>query len=182
MENAVESLEIVFGVMIFILALSITMSMFSQTRQAFQTIVEMRDIDKSYVTDVDGNYINYVNSTGETRTVGIETIIPMMYRAYKENFKILFFNKDYSKFELYKNGDDDTINYIDLQKEKYTDTKAAIDHLEKELNVNGLYNKLKDKQFTEKLGEYYQDDENGITEDVAEINKTKKRVVVYIVN
>ena len=38
------------------------------------------------------------------------------------------------------------------------------------------------KTFIEKLGEYYQNDENGTNDAVAEINKTKKRVIIYIAN
>ena len=51
MENAVDSLYIAFGVMIFILALSITMSMFTQARETIQAIVEIREEEQSYITD-----------------------------------------------------------------------------------------------------------------------------------
>lgn len=180
MENAVKSLEIVFGVMIFVLALSITISMFGQARQTFQAIVEMREADESYVTDSEGNYINYININGETRTVSIETVIPMMYRAYKENFRIEFYNSALEPLELYKDFNGNSINYIDLENENYANVEAANKHLDNILEEN-LYKNLQGKIFTEKLGEYYLEDKNGYTEDVADINKTKKRVIIYIV-
>ena len=38
------------------------------------------------------------------------------------------------------------------------------------------------KQIEEHLGTYYQDDEGGVVSDTPEVNKTKKRVITYLIN
>ena len=83
-------------------------------------------------------------------------------------------------YETKKNGETIAINYIDLEKEAHASVEAAINHINELLYTedNGLYQKLKDMTFTEKLGEYYMDDVLGET-GTAEVNKTKKRVIVY---
>ena len=183
MENGVEALKIAFGMMIFVLAISITISSFTQATQAMQRIWDMQQEDEAFVTDANGNYLNYVNFNGGTRIVSAETIIPNMYRAYKENFEIRFLQANGNQFELYVknvNGTIQSINYIDLVKEGYANEAEAIAHLDSILD-NNLYEELADKKFTEYLGEYYMEDVAGKTE-TADINKTKKRVIVYVQN
>lgn len=179
MENGVEALKIAASMLIFVLAITITISAFSTATQALHRIFDMRSSDE-YVTDADGNYLNFVNFRfdGGTREVGVETIIPSIYRAYKENYAIYFYNSDETPMDL-DTSDDDVINYIDLEKEVYANAEKAIESINKLLYEEGLYDTLKDKTFIEKLGEYYMDDINGET-GTAEVNKTKKRVIVYI--
>lgn len=181
MENGVEALKIAFGMIIFVFAISIAISCFTQAAQAMQRIWEVQQEDESYVTDEFGNYLNYVNFHGGTREVGTETVVPTMYRAYKENFAVYFFNSDKTTpFELYKNSRNEIVNYIDLiAEEAYTNETAAIEHLNKLLDEEGLYERLSGKTFVEYLGEYYQEDVSGVT-DTAEVNKNKKRVIVYV--
>lgn len=192
MENGVEALKLASGMLIFVLAITITISTFTMASQALNRIFTSQDADK-YVTIIgdDGkeHYLNYVDFEldGGTREVGVETIIPSIYRAYKENYAIYFYNSDGSEFILYeyeKGQDTIQVNYIDLEKEVHTTPESAIESVNKLLyepsyyHPNGLYQVLKDKTFTEKLGEYYMDDVLGETE-TAEVNKTKKRVIVY---
>lgn len=118
-----------------------------------------------------------------TRKVSAETIVPNMYRAYKENFEIRFFQANGSQLELYEknvNGTNQSINYVDLANEGYANEAEAIAHLNTILDV-GLYDMLASSTFTEYLGEYYMEDVAGDTE-TADINKTKKRVIVYVQN
>lgn len=178
MENGVEALKIGAGMLIFVLAITITISAFTTASQAINRILSARDADE-YVRDADGNFINFVNFEGETREVGVETIVPMMYRAYKENFAIYFYNADGTEFKLYEKNDED-INYIDLAKEVHASADSAIENI-KQLLENGLYETLAKNTFDERLGEYYMNDVSGET-GTAEVNKTKKRVIVYIKN
>jgi hypothetical protein len=192
MENGVEALKLASGMLIFVLAITITISTFTMASQALNRIFALQDANE-YVTvigdDGEEHYLNYVDFKldGGTREVGIETIIPSIYRAYKENYAIYFYNSDGSEFILYeyeKGQDKIQVNYIDLEKEVHTTPESAIESVNKLLyepsdyHPNGLYQDLKDKIFTEKLGEYYMDDVLGETE-TAEVNKTKKRVIVY---
>lgn len=182
MENGVEALKMAGGMLIFVLAISIAISCFTQAAQAMQRIWEEQQAEEAYVTDENGNYLNYVNFDGGTREVSVETIIPNMYRAYKENFSIYFYNSNRIPYELYKNSDNEIINYVDLIKEEaYANEEVAINHLNKLLDTDGLYERLSGRIFTEYLGEYYQEDISGVT-DTAEVNKNKKRVIVYVLN
>ena len=204
MENAAEALKIAFGFMMFVLALALSISSFSQATQAVQYITTARDRETEYtyvepLTDSNGNVIT-------DRIVGVETVVPTMYKAYKENFKIIFLKKDVSTpLYLYTyvdpNGNKTNINYIDLENEILSGAQEAIEHLTVILNKKtsspakyrnqflhneGLYEYFKGKTFKEELGEYYQEDDEALkkgtttSSDVLEINKTKKRVITYI--
>ncbi len=95
MENASEALIMAFSVLVFVLALSISIHSFGQAKATSEMIMERSDsaydttfvdYDSSLIQNVDGNEQNTV----VTRTVGAETIIPTLYRAYKENLVIVF--------------------------------------------------------------------------------------------
>jgi len=191
MENAVEALKIAFAVMMLVMALTLSMSSFSQARQAVTSIVNMSDRESEYT---------YVEpSKNLTRSVGIETIVPSMYRAYTQNIEIYFFKSngeplilyyktDYDGERVKENGSEVGINYIDLSLEKFATEEEAINHLDillganpnnydgkykKQLNTEytqGLYKYLSQHKYVEQLGEYYQG--TGTT-------KIKKRVITY---
>ena len=85
MENAVDALKMAGAVLIFVIALSISIVSFGQVRQASDVILNYKDRETVYI---DGDY--YYEATGTERTVGLETIIPSIYRAYNEQYKIVF--------------------------------------------------------------------------------------------
>ena len=132
MENAVDSLKIAFGVLIFTVALSISISTFSNARRAIDGITTIKDKTQEYV------YLE--PSTTSNRDVGIETIIPALYKAYSEHYRVEFWVKDSAgtekKLILYsrrnveareKNWEE--VNYIDLIDENFGSESLAIDHL-----------------------------------------------------
>lgn len=195
MENAVEALKMAFGVLIFVLALSMSISCFSQANSAVQSIVMSRDRETEYT---------YVNQTqGLTRIVGLETVIPTIYRAYTENIEIYFFTSTGDKLPLYykddgygnivkdEGGNEVEINYIDSSKENYSNTRVAIKHLDDIIGLGkvnggesvyydqfiydyGIYQEFKNNnyQFIEQLGEY----------EVGEgASKSTKRVITYTI-
>ena len=51
-------------------------------------------------------------------------------------------------------------------------------HQENIFNEEGLYNKIKDKEFKEEVGVYYQEETEG-GNDSPNVNKTEKRVITY---
>ena len=166
MENGAEALKIAFAIMMFIMALSLSISSISQANSAVTAIIGYNDRETNY---------SYVEpSSSSNRTVGVETIIPTMYKAYKENFNIYFYsNSTGAPFEIYEDEDGNVINCIDGS-EVFGNAQEALDHLNQILN-NGLYDNLAGKKFEERLGEYYQDD----SENTPEVNKTKTRVIIY---
>ena len=202
MENAAEALKMAAAVLIFVLALSISINSFSEVRQTSQTILNYRD--REYET-------TYVEDNGSTeRLVGAETIIPSIYKIYQENYKIIFninsigylYKKKITEGE--KKGQDEEINYIDLQKEvlgnesqKQRFIQAILygvnsfegkSDVEKEFkklgiefnNPNGIFEIIKDKKYKESLGVYYQEEvDSDSASKISENNKTKKRVITY---
>lgn len=202
MENAAEALKMAAAVLIFVLALSISINSFSEVRQTSQTILNYRD--REYET-------TYVEDNGSTeRLVGAETIIPSMYKIYQENYKIIFNIKSigylYKKkiTEGEKKGQDEEIKYIDLQKEVLgnesqkqrfiqailygvnsfegkSDVAKEFKNLGIEFNnSNGIFEIIKNKKYKESLGVYYQEEvDSDSASNISENNKTKKRVITY---
>lgn len=193
MENATEALRLAAWVLIFVLMLSISINAFSQARQSIDQIII--DSDREYLN----SYVE--NSPSTRRIVGAESIVPTIYRAYKENYKIQFdFLEGTEKDCLYKrenSGGIEYIKYIDLERENIADEtvkeyiikrilfgkKALDNNLETIVssiifNEDGLYEKIKGNTYEEHLGIYYQEEKNGdVTGSTA--NKTEKRVITY---
>lgn len=242
MENASEALIMAFAVLIFVLALSISISSFTQARVTSEAIMQMSDssFDYTYV----GQDVWTPNKDGEEvnatkRTVGSETIIPTLYRAYKENLVIIF--QDSINATTFNNGgifaqklanDTETLkagqwnndngitldnNKIDLQALNLGSEARAIEFVNcllygtkndnkllTEYNAGGsklyrnlcdesLYNIITKNTFKEFIGAYYMDDEISSEEtqssidtgtssrpSVSDVNKTKRRVITYV--
>ena len=87
MENAVEAFMLAFAVAVLIIALSVTLFMFSQARQTSDLMLHLTD-PTEYYSYVESNGIE-VDNLGN-RIVGMETVIPTLYRYSKEDIKITF--------------------------------------------------------------------------------------------
>lgn len=85
MENAAEALKMAGAVMLFVLALSIIIFYFGEVRLVSDTILNYKDRETIYI---DGDL--YYQTDGKERSVSLETIIPSIFRAYLENYKIVF--------------------------------------------------------------------------------------------
>ena len=104
MENAADALQMAAAVLIFVLALTIAINSFSQARQTAQLILDYndREYDYTYVEqniDGEGNLVT-------KRLVSLESMIPTIYKAYRENYKIRFVGLNESDY-LYELRDDD---------------------------------------------------------------------------
>ncbi len=206
MENASEALFMAFAVLVFVVALSIGISSFSLARQTTQAIVDRtdRDFDYKYISST----LNSEGKAMEIRTVGVETIVPALYRAYKENYIVRFYKEENgttNPLNIYKrkvNGKMVETNEINLEKESIANQERATLFIDKvlygglknvtsfnnnfeNLQVNGFYDIIKKTKFKEELGVYYIEDvnngENNSNDDeISEVNKTEKRVITYI--
>ena len=96
MENAVKALEYAFAILIFVIALSSTMRLISEVKTTSDIVFSQIDTKKFYEDakmpedelTSDGN-IKY-----NGRLVNVETIVPTLYRDYKENYVIEFYDKN----------------------------------------------------------------------------------------
>ena len=82
MENAADALHMAAGVLIFVLALTISINAFTEARVTATTILDRQDREYEYT------YVE--NNESTQRIVGLESIVPSIYKAYKENYKIVF--------------------------------------------------------------------------------------------
>lgn len=201
MENATEALYMGAAVLIFVVALTISINAFGNVRSTSQAVLDMRDREYDY-TYVDDN-----NGTTE-RIVSGESIVPSIYKAYKESYKIIFkYNNPRETYCLYRKKDDSgneiPINYIDLTKENVgaegpeTFIKALLygeeaftandwTNLQNKFKDNsiylqeeGLYDKIKNKKvFKEQLGIYYRQEVEGNSSN-PDADKDEKRVITY---
>lgn len=205
MENATDALKMAGAVLLFVLAISIIILSFGQVRESADTIIDYRDRETSYI---EGNYY-YEGNDNNSRIVGLETIIPSIYRAYLENYKIVFSN-GLLGHPIYKIGDSEKY-LIDLENSSNeTNITLGNDEAKVEFIQGILYGKDKDNadvyseqnarnKFETKFNIslagcesiYTQlSKENGIKEylgvyyqndsaDVSDANKTKKRIITY---
>lgn len=94
MENAVDALKMAFAVLVFVMALSISIFMFTQVRETSEVVLHRSDITE---------YMEYEEVTGsnESRIVGLETIVPTLYKYYKENYTVIFLDNNGNGMKLY---------------------------------------------------------------------------------
>lgn len=202
MDNAADALKMAAAVLIFVVALSITINSFTETRVAATTILNYKDREYDYT---------YVEDNGTTqRLVGLESVIPTIYKAYKENYKIVFDEDILGDDGIYKKNDESgslkAVYSIDLQKEvlgndtqkeqfimavlygtKYAEFNTVQNSFKKNLKISlnseGIYDKINNVKLKESIGIYYQEEteteSTDDTESVPDANKTEKRVITY---
>lgn len=99
-DNLSDALKLAAFTLIFVVALSVTISSFSKLRMVSNAIVLITD--REYELD---EYYGYVSNSGDTvRTVSVETIVPTLIRAYTERYRVYFpdFEANYSQALYYE--------------------------------------------------------------------------------
>lgn len=187
-DNVADALKMAADVLLFVVALTLCISSFTQARITADTIFESADPEylQSYVEESD---------TTE-RIVGVESILPVISRSFKENYKIYFYldRNRTNPMPLYtkrmSDGTQQEINFIDLKRSDIvvfgndteredfvmallygnkinTDYGKSFNQISQSfyknskitLNSEGLYDKIKNNRYIEYIGEYYQEDE-----------------------
>ena len=179
MENASEALIMAGQVLIFIIALSLCKSSFSTLRAGIDSTISQTETVQ-FAKDTEG-YINFIESRNNdaTRIVGAETVISSMYRAIKEDFTMYLKLKEDTfsgvKTVLGKNIDNHEIKYNDDEKSIKITISNDANYRPHTLLKNGLYEKIKNKEFKEFLGEYQEKTNDGVSSE----NKQTKRIITY---
>lgn len=198
MENATDALYMGFAILVFVIALSLSIFSFTEVTNASQRIIDARDKTTLY---------NYYTPNGTSRIVTREDIIPTLYRAYYENYIVRFEGLNIDGLYEAKNiktGDYEPSNEIDLEAQSvgnHEDADKLITALLqgneafnklltdttrfsyfKSLQIGSFYDILGEKTFKEDIGLYYMEDRNSTSnEGVDDVNKTRKRVITYTV-
>lgn len=122
MENAADALKMAGAVLLFVLAVSVAIVSFGQARETADTILDYKDRETVYI---DGNL--YYKTTGTERTVGLETVIPTIYRAYLENYKVVFEGLDSPIYTMkLSNGNEIKKYTLDLETKISSDSNQNI--------------------------------------------------------
>lgn len=96
MENASDAIIMAGAVLIFVIALSLAMTVFAQARSTIDTVVYASDRTNYYeYMDLD------ISNNIKNRIVGLETIVPTLYKYYKENYTVVFLEKNGNGMKLY---------------------------------------------------------------------------------
>lgn len=125
MENATHALIMAFSVMVLVIALTVSIVAFNNAKQTADIILYTKD---------ETNYYEYQGTRGkqaENRIVGLETVIPTLYKYYKENYTVVFKKGNYNE----NNGEISNWDYLPI----YT-TKA-------DRNWQSSYNTLMENKY-----------------------------------
>lgn len=181
-ENIADALKMAGSVLLFVMGLSIAILAFSQARESMDIVLSYSDRE-SLSIEGDSRFYYLSNDNDTSRYVGKETIIPAIYRAYKENYKIVFkFPDDYYLFKQeVKNAEglneEKEISTLDLANQslssdlasrqflngiiygdfEYENEKSKNDYINKfKITPNdiSLYQYLTEKESTYKIKEY----------------------------
>ena len=101
MENAADALKMAAFVLLFVGALSIAMITLSKARAVSQTILYRQDDRNSYAYVDESDYIESATKYKTDRIVTLDTILPTLYRYYKENYRVEFYKADGTPLGLY---------------------------------------------------------------------------------
>ena len=106
MENAVDALKMAAAVFVFVIAMTLTINVFIQIRQTSDSVI--RTSDKANYYEYVGDETTENNNIRTKRVVGVETIIPTLYRYTNESIAVII-----------KDSDDSIIQVFDLTFEHY---------------------------------------------------------------
>lgn len=150
MENAVEALKMAFAVMAFVMALSVSMISFNNVKDVSDIVLYSKD---------ETNYYEYQDAKGkaaENRIVGLETIIPTLYKYYKENYTVLFRQADYD----YVEGTFSNVKPLPIYTTKSTDKTSkgvklwGSNKTDEQGKIYNTYEKLMNDKYSINLNSY----------------------------
>lgn len=90
MENASHAIKMAFAILVFVSALSIAMFSFSKIMQTSSKILADSD-EREYYDRLTLDETESSAWKSSSRIVGVETVIPTLYRYYKEDYTVVFY-------------------------------------------------------------------------------------------
>lgn len=141
MDNAVDALKMGFAVIAFVIALTVSIVAMAQAKETSEKVF--------YMTDKT-NFYEYLSDKKlpDGRIVSGETIIPTLYRYYKENFNVVILDKDGKKKCVF-NLEEEIKNYNKDYKSAPWLGNADVDtKLRVELDVSGKTDKINGVKYT----------------------------------
>lgn len=93
-DNVSNALLMASAMLIFIIALTVTFSLISQTKTTSDTVLYSYDDTKYYDEGYEDITYTLANENDLNRTVNMETIMPTVYRYIKEHYGVTIMKKD----------------------------------------------------------------------------------------
>lgn len=193
MENAVDALKIAFAVFVFIIALSLSMRVMGQARETSENVFYMTDKTNFYELVEDGK-------VPEARIVSGETIIPTLYRYYKENFNVVILDKNGDKVAVYNleeeikaynknyknapwlgNANEDTKLRVDLDLKGISDMINGVKYNPPKHDGQALKDYLTSREFNETFLEQRYSGKEVVSEDNESIELVKGNTKIWII-
>ena len=113
MENAVDALKIAFGVLVFVIALTVAFALLSQAKATSDIMLFASDKT---------NYYTYSKELSEKeldgRLVGTDVVISSLYRYYKESVVVRVYDKNNTLIEEFNTETDGGLSQKE-RKKKY---------------------------------------------------------------
>ena len=164
-ENIADALKMAGSVLLFVMGLSIAILAFSQARESMDIVLSYSDRE-SLSIEGDSRFYYLSNDNDTSRYVGKETIIPAIYRAYKENY-VFKFPDDYYLFKK------EVKNTEGLNKEKKISTL--------DLANQSLSSDLESRQFLNGIiyGDFTYEDGKTKTDYISKFNIKPNNVCLY---
>ena len=104
MENAEKALMMAFAVIVLVFALALAINMFSKVTVTAEQLTFYADSTIYYDNvklDEDAIYADEHINDGTVRIVNAETIIPTLYRYYKENFCVKIYDAENNLIQIF---------------------------------------------------------------------------------
>lgn len=134
MENSTRALLMAFSMMMFVIGF--TFSMFMINKLLSTSSVLLNSVETTNYYD---NIEVSSDSPTTTRIVGVETIVPVLYRYYKENYAVRIVDNEEKLIQLFDTSIDsqiaDSVNYEGNEDKKKVSLRESI------------YNKKKNKAY-----------------------------------
>lgn len=157
MENAVDALKIAFGVLVFVIALTIAFALLSQAKATSDIMLFASDKTNYYTYSNDAE-----NSAG--RIVGADVVISSLYRYYKESVVVRICESDGKLIEEFN-----------------TETDGGLSQKERKKRVNDWIAKNSlDGTFLETFDEVKKSGEYIVAEDGSELTVQSGQTSIYI--
>ena len=147
MENAVDALKMAFGIIVFVIAIALSVSVIGQARVASEVVFHSNDKTEFYQYATKDTVTN-VTQNGD-RIVGIETIIPTIHRYAKEQFAVTIFDKEGNpivRYDLWTEGFMSNWDQIVKNRNKSESDQKAYEEVKDRLQkVQNMVNKTINK-------------------------------------
>jgi hypothetical protein len=102
MENAVDAIKLAFALLVFAIAITLTISVIGQARATADAVFTSVDKTEFYEYATNGDY-----NAVEDRIVSFETILPTIHRYAKEQYAVTIFDSNgipIARFDLFTEG------------------------------------------------------------------------------